>query len=596
MEIRVLGELEVLDRGFRAGPSDLGGRKPKQLLELLAVARGHLVPKDQLVEHLWGEQPPRHPMAALENHVWVLRRHLAGAAPAEGPVVIAESGGYRLAVERLTLDLIRFDELLLAANGTSFTEARPYLEEALTLVRGELIADEPYADWVALLRETYRMRVTRLQLDLAEAALEGGDAERAVDHAGRVLRGEPLNERACRLKMLGLARRGERIRAMRLFEDFGAALRTELGVEPMAHTRSVYEELRDGAGDSTPRLRGVGPSARADGRSQGGLEAPAAAMPAAQPGPRLVGRAAELRSLAKEIQPTEEGGFRLALVEGLAHTGKSGLVRAALGRCPAVLRGWARFAVPSRGLPYLPLFAALRDALGSAEMLPQADLAGARLELLSQAVRRYAPLVLVLDDLHRADVHAVRALSNLQLCCPDLPIVIVGISRSEELRYDHPVRALSPSYHLRLAPVRAEALGPIGGSAAYVRTGGYGAYLAAWCAGQRTGPPDDELLTAVLERCQAAGTRAHRVLTAAATLPEPVTPAAVSAALGLPVHQVAECLDRLTARGLLRDLGPRGYAFAASLVAEALQSQTSQPLRDVLAARTRTATLTRHTS
>jgi SARP family transcriptional regulator, regulator of embCAB operon len=588
MEIRVLGELEVLDRGRRAGPSDLGGRKPKQLLEMLAVARGQLVPKDKLVEHLWGDEPPRHPMAALENHVWILRRHLVGAATAEDSVVVAESGGYRLAVERSTLDLLRFDELLLAANGASLTDARPYLAEALALVRGELIADEPYAEWAAPLRETYRMRVTGLQLDVAEAALEAGDPEGAIEHAGRVLDDEPLSERACRLKMLGLAGRGERIRALALFEDFSETLRTELGIEPLAQTRSVYEELRAGASNRMPRLHDLGPIPGDVGRPRVGLVVPAATMPAPQQEPALVGRAAELRSLAEEIWPTEEGGFRLALVEGLAHTGKSGLVRATLRRNPQGLQGWARFAIPSRELPYLPLFAALRDALGSSEVLPQAELAGARLEVLSEAVRRYAPLVLVLDDLHRTDVHAVRALSNLQLSCADVPVVIIGIIRSEELRYDHPLRSLSPTYHLHLAPVRAEALDPIGGAAAYVRTGGYGAYLAAWCVGHRTGPPDAELLTAVLGRCQAAGPRAHRILTVAAALPEPLSPAVVAAAIGLPVHQVAEHLDRLTVRGLLRDLGPGGYAFAASLVSDALRSQVSQPRRDLRCARART--------
>jgi DNA-binding SARP family transcriptional activator len=589
MEILVLGELEVLGRSFRAGPSDLGGRKPKQLLELLALARGQPVSKDALVDQLWTERRPRRPVAALENHIWVLRRHLGDAGAADGPFVVAESGTYRLAVQRLTLDLVRFDDLLQAAHGAAPAEARKHLTSALALVRGDLVADEPYADWAAPLREAYRVRVSSLQLDLAEAALVDDDAEDAVEHAGRVLDGEPLNERACRLTMLGLARRGERVRALRIFESFRATLRRELEIEPLTETRAVYEELRAGAvGPSPPRVPDRGPTTGAVAPAPAVLVIPPAAAPATDPEPTFIGRDGELRSLGEEIQRTSEGRFRLALVEGLAHTGKTGLVREALARCPPVLQGWARFAIPPRGLPYLLLFAALGDAIGSVELLAQADHATPG-ELLRRELRRHAPLVLVLDDLHHADVHAIRALSYLQLSCADVPVTVVGIFRSEEVGYDHPLRSLSPTSHLRLATVTIEDLGPIGGGAAHARTGGYGAYLPSWLAGQRTGPPADELLAAVLGRCQAAGTRGHRILTVAAALPEPLAPTAVAAAIGLGVHQVAEHLDRLTARGLLCDHGPWGYAFSASLVADALRTQVSRPRRELLVASAGTA-------
>jgi SARP family transcriptional regulator, regulator of embCAB operon len=88
MEISMLGPLAVRGPEGRAGPEDLGGRKPKQVLEILSAARGRLVPKEVLVDSLWGEQPPRHPIAALENHVWVLRCHLTDLVGVGAPSVI----------------------------------------------------------------------------------------------------------------------------------------------------------------------------------------------------------------------------------------------------------------------------------------------------------------------------------------------------------------------------------------------------------------------------------------------------------------------------------------------------------------------------
>src|SRR5215468_6717422 len=77
VEARLFGPVEVGAGPHRLGPGDFGGIKAKQVVELLLAARGHGVPKDRLVDRLWGEDPPRHPLAALENHVSTLRRHLS---------------------------------------------------------------------------------------------------------------------------------------------------------------------------------------------------------------------------------------------------------------------------------------------------------------------------------------------------------------------------------------------------------------------------------------------------------------------------------------------------------------------------------------
>jgi DNA-binding SARP family transcriptional activator len=575
MEIRVLGELEVLAAGRRLGPTDLGGRKPKQLLEVLTVARGHPVPKDTLIERLWSGQPPRHPVAALENHVWVLRRHLLDGSAPDEPPVIATSGAYRLAMERTTVDLIEFDTLLQQAHGADHRQARKYWEAAIAYARGELLEDEPYAEWVGPLRETYRLRVANLRLDLAQAVLLEGDPEVAVEHASRVLDGDPLSERACRLKMLGLAQRGERVQALQLFGSFSESLRAELGIEPLAETRAVYEAVRAGTTAAPRPAPGSGLAARADEGASVGVGAPPGVAGASRSDPGLVGRVAELGELVEEVLCGGEGRYRLILVEGLAHVGKSRLVREVLARCPSVSQGWVSSALPSRGLPSLLLLAALREATGATAELPRAGRGLAAIDLVCREARRLAPLALVLDDLHRADLRAIRSLSHIQLNCPEVPLVVIGVFRSEEVPYDHPLRALRPTRHLRLEPLSIDELRALGGAVALARTGGYGAYLPAWLAGERTGAPTGDLLAAVLGRCEAAGPVAQRILVAASVLSEPFLPAEVADATGLPIRHVAERLDRLVHRGLLQDFGSPGFAFSATLVSDALRSQIS---------------------
>jgi DNA-binding SARP family transcriptional activator len=48
-ELRLFGPLSVIVNDRRLGPRDFGGRKAKQVLEILALSQGRLVSKDRLI-------------------------------------------------------------------------------------------------------------------------------------------------------------------------------------------------------------------------------------------------------------------------------------------------------------------------------------------------------------------------------------------------------------------------------------------------------------------------------------------------------------------------------------------------------------------
>lgn len=72
---------------------------------------------------------PKRAFAALENHVSILRRHLDGVGRGRD-LVVTDPGGYRLATERIDLDLDRFDERITAAGKSGTRMARKLLSEA----------------------------------------------------------------------------------------------------------------------------------------------------------------------------------------------------------------------------------------------------------------------------------------------------------------------------------------------------------------------------------------------------------------------------------------------------------------------------------
>ena len=86
----------------RAHPPGLrvGGAKPRGLLELLLLARGRTVSKEQLAEALWGANPPRNVAGTLEHYVCVLRRKLFVDQVQARRVLVTEPGAYRFDTSR----------------------------------------------------------------------------------------------------------------------------------------------------------------------------------------------------------------------------------------------------------------------------------------------------------------------------------------------------------------------------------------------------------------------------------------------------------------------------------------------------------------
>src|SRR6266540_3674736 len=110
--IRLFGALEIEDGDRRLGPRDLGGSRPKQVLEILLAARGHHVPTERIAELLWGEDRPTDAGASIQTFVSVLRRRLVADRERSRKLVITEAEAYRFATDLVELDLDRFDELL----------------------------------------------------------------------------------------------------------------------------------------------------------------------------------------------------------------------------------------------------------------------------------------------------------------------------------------------------------------------------------------------------------------------------------------------------------------------------------------------------
>ena len=238
------------------GPRDLGGVKPKQLLELLLLDRGRTLPKDRAADALWGERLPRNVAATIESYVSVLRHRLGRA------LIVTETGGYRIPAEAVETDVDRFDALLREGAATVGEPRRAALAQATALAAEDLLADEPYATWVIPTREHYRERRRQALLELAECCLE---LDRPADALDAALGLDPASERAARAAMRAHRALGDRDAALRAYDRLRTALHDQLGVAPGPETAELHLELLREDEAPLGRLRAAQPIAYTDG-------------------------------------------------------------------------------------------------------------------------------------------------------------------------------------------------------------------------------------------------------------------------------------------------------------------------------------------
>ena len=241
-DIRLFGTTTVHNTTEDVVGSQLGGIKPRQVLEVLALADGAPVAKDRLVQLLWPETAPAAAIATLETYVCVLRRRMGAGNRACSPITTT-SAGYRLDLAAVTIDLHECRSLLALAVGADDTEALSLTRRALRLCEQPLLASETRADWADLAREDFHHELAAGCGRASRAALALGEPGTAVELASRATNLEPYDEGLTRDLMRALSADGRRAGALRAFLELRRALVEELGVEPGPQTRALYVQL-----------------------------------------------------------------------------------------------------------------------------------------------------------------------------------------------------------------------------------------------------------------------------------------------------------------------------------------------------------------
>ncbi|MBZ3916046.1 AfsR/SARP family transcriptional regulator [Streptomyces acidiscabies] len=444
----------------------LGPPRHRAVLALLLIRLGQVVPADQLVDELWGDSLPRRPQATLQTYLSHLRRVLTGQQ--HGPVTPLryQAPGYVLTVEPTTFDLSRFESLVSCgqrhvADGR-LQSAREVFDKALRLWRAD-----PFLDLTAytpLAEEGARLSLLRTTAVAAHAdtLLALGEAGDAVALLRREVSLHPTDERLVGSLMTGLYRLGRQAEALQLYDRTRAYLAEELGVAPARELQHVHMALlRHELDDQAPAPALVEVRERPEAPAEREADAPAAVPQAEQRRAAPTAYSAfpcrddALDALRSSITGALRGSGHITAVVGEAGVGKTELVvRATTDSEPPppeaeVIRvncragegtpvGWVWQQVLRRlETPYGTSFDGLRK---QCVLHPMTTLSGHGVEqpshqlhflvqdALCEAVLQCAddrPLLLVLEDAHRADRLTLDVLGLLSNRTQGRPVSVV---------------------------------------------------------------------------------------------------------------------------------------------------------------------------
>jgi len=245
LRVGVLGPVTVWN-----GSDELRVGQPRQqaVLGILAMRANRVISRGELVDAVWGQDPPASAEGGIYTYVAGLRRIIEPARSARGPgrVLVSSGAGYVLHLVPGQPDAVAFEQHLARArqlrkNGDA-TGAVDALESALGLWRGVAFAGVP-----GPFAETERVRLAELRSGAAEeradVLLALGRHEEVVPDLTALVVDHPLRERMRGLLMVALYRSGRPGEALRVFQDGKRVLAEELGIDPGAELSRIYQQV-----------------------------------------------------------------------------------------------------------------------------------------------------------------------------------------------------------------------------------------------------------------------------------------------------------------------------------------------------------------
>lgn len=242
MKIRILGPLDVSDGDVRIR---IPGEKLRAIVAVLALSAGRTVSRNDLIDELWGEEPPRNAENSLHGHIARLRRVLAlhSGKPGLRAIIETSPSGYALISPEVEVDAARFEGLVQRAESlgdAALEKSAELLTTATGLWRGPALVDTGQG---AICRMAYsRLQQTRIAASegLFDIRLKLNQHHSLIRDLEQMHAMYPFHERFCAQLITALYRSGRQADALDAYSQMVERLSRSLGLDPGRDLQSKF--------------------------------------------------------------------------------------------------------------------------------------------------------------------------------------------------------------------------------------------------------------------------------------------------------------------------------------------------------------------
>jgi DNA-binding SARP family transcriptional activator/predicted ATPase len=461
MQVNLFGNLRI---SFAGRPvTAVNTNRLHSLIAYLILHGDAPHPRERLAFVLW----PASSESQARTNLRQLLHHLKRALPAESSVLVTNHLEVQWRKDApCTIDTVDFQAAITEAGSARAAQDRARESQSL-ITAAQLYEDDLlpalYDDWITPIRENYRRNMSEVLHRLATLCEESREYATAIPWAERLVALDSLSESNHQLLIRLHAANHDRSSALRAYHQCMRVLRREMGVDPGAVTRELFEQILK----AKPRVS----QEPVPGSTY--LTGP---VPQLQKVRALVGRTKEWHLLASAWQSAVEDGPRVAIISGEPGIGKTRLAdelyqscvrqghAAARSRCyagqgqlayapiaellrsDAVRAGWTNLR-PQQRAELARLVPEIREQFQDMEPLTAGEPDPLRekwqrlhfYESMSAAVgKTRKPLLLYLDDMQWCDPDSFEWLTALLTSSAGAAVLVLGTVRAEETGREHP--------------------------------------------------------------------------------------------------------------------------------------------------------------
>ncbi|MGC4806086.1 AfsR/SARP family transcriptional regulator [Micromonospora sp. DT233] len=231
---------------YEKGRSRVSAPKIEALFLALLVRSGEIVSSTQLIEEIWGDNPPRRASAALHVYISQLRKFLQYEV-ASPSVIVTRVPGYVLELNGSELDYHIFEGLV----GEGRTQAREGHHEpsaaAFQAAVGMLPGGSLSRYGKGSISGSFHHYLDEMRLEcleaLAKARLELGHQRQLIGWLRGLITEYPLHEPLYALLMQSMYRAGRRADALATYHTLRDTLGSELGLDPCRALYELHQEI-----------------------------------------------------------------------------------------------------------------------------------------------------------------------------------------------------------------------------------------------------------------------------------------------------------------------------------------------------------------